>query len=124
MNGTLSAWRTAITIVVVTAVADVAAFAVNVASGQARWPGWLDLVRRHPWPAVAILTAAGLILAVITARPAKDSREPDSGGTADRSVRNYAPVGVQINNPDIRGNVILSDIAPGIRDPASRDQPA
>lgn len=124
MNGTLSAWRTAIMIGVVTAVADVTAFAVNVASGQARWPGWLDLVRRHPWPAVAILTAAGLVLAVIASHPTKDSREPDGGGTADCSVRNCGPIGVQINNPDIRGNIILSDIAPEIRDPVNRDQPA
>jgi hypothetical protein len=124
VSRTPSAWRTAMMIAVVTSVADVTAFAVNAASGQSRWPGWFDLVRRHPWPIVAILSTAGLILAVITALSANDSRERDSGETEDRSVRNHAPVGVQINNADIRGNVILGDTALGIRDSSSRDQQA
>ena len=38
--------------------------AANPATGQARWPWGLDVIRRHPFPSVGVLVAAAAALAV------------------------------------------------------------
>ncbi|NJP34791.1 tetratricopeptide repeat protein, partial [Micromonospora thermarum] len=42
------------------------AFAVNAGSAEGRWPGWLDLVRRHPFWSVAILGLASVTVIAVT----------------------------------------------------------
>ncbi|GAA2422467.1 hypothetical protein [Streptomyces macrosporus] len=45
------------------AVATLAALAGNAATGQERWPGALDLLRRHPWEATGTPAVIGVVLA-------------------------------------------------------------
>ncbi|PJE96868.1 hypothetical protein CUT44_15690 [Streptomyces carminius] len=55
-NGLRAAWIAALTVVVSTA-GLLVALAANAATGQERWPGVLDVLRRHPWPATGLLAA-------------------------------------------------------------------
>ncbi|WP_159053416.1 NB-ARC domain-containing protein [Streptomyces regalis] len=57
-----------------------ASLAVNAATGGARWPGVLDLLRRHPWESVAALGIAGTLATAVAAwrqeRPAAGIGDP------------------------------------------------
>jgi hypothetical protein len=39
--------------------------ATNAALAQHRWPGWLELVRTHPWLSLVVLEAVTVCLAVV-----------------------------------------------------------
>ncbi|WP_372566551.1 NB-ARC domain-containing protein [Streptomyces aureus] len=39
--------------------------AANQASSEERWPGPLDLLRTHPWPASGVLTVVGVVLSLM-----------------------------------------------------------
>lgn len=45
----------------------IVALATNVATSATRWPGWLDLVRRYPWPALGIFVGLMVVLVIISA---------------------------------------------------------
>jgi len=54
-------------------------FAINAGSGLGRWPGWFDVVRRHPFRSVAVLAVASLVvLAVAVIWEQRKSPEPAS----------------------------------------------
>jgi hypothetical protein len=53
--------------IVSTVVALLVGLAANSASAQDKWPGWLDLVRVHPWPALTVLSAFAAVLAATIA---------------------------------------------------------
>jgi hypothetical protein len=42
-----------------------ASLAGNAATGQDRWPGVLDLLRQHPWPAFGAFTFLLLVVGLI-----------------------------------------------------------
>jgi hypothetical protein len=48
--------------------------ALNAASAQARWPGWLDLVRVYAWLALAIFAAALVYFTWRQAQPKKSKK--------------------------------------------------
>ncbi|MGH3864672.1 MAG: NACHT domain-containing protein [Pseudonocardiaceae bacterium] len=61
-------------------------FATNAALAQHRWPGWLELVRTHPWHSLAALEALTVCLAVlVSVVSGRDPRagDPDLAGVAD-----------------------------------------
>ncbi|MEI5101828.1 NB-ARC domain-containing protein [Streptomyces sp. PmtG] len=61
-------------------VAALASLAANAATSAERWPGPLDLLRRHAWWSVAALAAATVVLAAVSAwrqeRPAAAAGDP------------------------------------------------
>lgn len=67
--------------------------ATNVALAQHPWPGWLELVRTHPWHSLVVLEAVTVCLAVlVSVLSGRDQRanalvgDPDLAGVADRLV--------------------------------------
>ncbi|MGW4994949.1 NB-ARC domain-containing protein, partial [Streptomyces mirabilis] len=60
------------------AVAGLTGLAVNPATSQDRWPGPLDLLRRYPWPSVAVLSVLGLALVLLQLR-VEDGPAPVEG---------------------------------------------
>jgi NACHT domain len=61
------------------------ALTTDAALAQHRWPGWLELVRTHPWPSLVVLEAVTVCLAVVVlALSSRDHGEPDLVGVADR----------------------------------------
>ncbi|MFF1713962.1 NB-ARC domain-containing protein [Streptomyces sp. NPDC058268] len=73
----------------VTVVASTAllALASNAATGEDRWPGALDLLREHAWPAVAVLLIVGVGAAVLQTavanRISAAAEGPPAPGPAD-----------------------------------------
>jgi len=64
-------------------------FVGNVAAGQQRWPGVLDLVRMHPWPAVGVLVLVLVGVAVevgLWLWPRNESTQAPSSGTGTRAT--------------------------------------
>ncbi|WP_030949810.1 hypothetical protein [Streptomyces sp. NRRL S-646] len=60
--------------VITAVVGAVTSFAENAATGQDRWPGPLDQIRRHAW----IILGVGLVLALYTQfREVKSSSEAE-----------------------------------------------
>jgi len=57
------------------------ALAVNEANTLDRWPGWLDLIKRHPVRAVAFIMAAACVLSTISLFI--DRRGPELASSAD-----------------------------------------
>jgi len=51
-------------------------FAVNAASSLGHWPGWLDLIRRHPFRAIAAIMLASGGLATIPILTDRSDPEP------------------------------------------------
>jgi NACHT domain len=62
---------TAISILIIGLLANLA---LNAASAQARWPGWLDLVRVYAWLALAIFAAALVYFTWRQAQPKKSKK--------------------------------------------------
>ncbi|WP_229068394.1 NB-ARC domain-containing protein [Actinoplanes sp. DH11] len=62
------------------AVTQLAAAAINAATGKERWPGVLDLIRAYPFQAAGILTAVLAVLTAVavwwTGRPAGHRADP------------------------------------------------
>ncbi len=65
--------------------------ATNAALAQHRWPGWLELVRTHPWLSLVVLEAVTVCLAVLVSGlsgPDQHAKapvgDPDLAGVADR----------------------------------------
>jgi len=70
-----------VTTVIVFVLSVPLAFAVNAASALGRWPGWLDVVRRHPVRSVAVLVMASLV--VLAVAVIWDKRSPEAASTDD-----------------------------------------
>ncbi len=74
-------WVPLVTTVIVFVLSVPLAFAVNAASALGRWPGWLDVVRRHPVRSVAVLVMASLV--VLAVAVIWDKRSPEAASTDD-----------------------------------------
>jgi tetratricopeptide (TPR) repeat protein len=71
-------WATAVTTLIVFVLSVPLALAINAASGLGRWPGWLDIVRRHPFWSVAVLAAVSLLVLAVAFWNQRRSQEPAS----------------------------------------------
>jgi tetratricopeptide (TPR) repeat protein len=49
----------------------------NAASNTDRWPGHLDLIRRYPWWAFALLLAVGVTAEILLRKPFRRGQQPD-----------------------------------------------
>ncbi|MEU2675152.1 NB-ARC domain-containing protein, partial [Streptomyces sp. NPDC007164] len=70
-------WTLAVLAVTVTLVASLLALAVNAATGDERWPGVLDVLRKYAWWSSGALTLLGVALALLVRRL---EREPAVAG--------------------------------------------
>jgi hypothetical protein len=75
----------------VSVVGLLAGLVTNVASAQQQWPGWLEVLRRHPWQSLVVLAVVTALLAAVVGRlPDRDRQGAartgglDLAGTADR----------------------------------------
>ncbi|MFI8874108.1 NB-ARC domain-containing protein [Streptomyces sp. NPDC055243] len=60
------------------------ALASNSATEDAHWPGILDALREHPWPAVAVmLTVATILLTTVSTRLSAVEEDPPAPGPAE-----------------------------------------
>lgn len=57
------------------------AFAINAGSDVDRWPGWLDIVRRHPFWSASLMVGATLVFLGISV--VRDASGPDAASTND-----------------------------------------
>ncbi|MFF3645352.1 NB-ARC domain-containing protein [Streptomyces sp. NPDC002564] len=69
-------------------VATLLGLAANQASGEERWPGALDVLRRYPWESGATLTLVGAVLSLVLQRLAQvdaagDPPPPPAGAVPD-----------------------------------------
>jgi hypothetical protein len=74
-------WVPLVTTLIVFALSVPLALAINAASALGRWPGWLDIVRRHPVRSVAVLAVASLV--VLAVAVIWDRRSPETASTDD-----------------------------------------
>jgi hypothetical protein len=74
-------WVTVATTLIVFILSVPLAFAISEANGLRHLPGWLDVVRRHPFRSVAVLTVASLI--VIAVAELWDRRRSPEPATTD-----------------------------------------
>ncbi len=58
-------WVAVVTALIVFVLSVPLGFAINAASGLGRWPGWLDIVRRHPFRSVSVLAVASLVVLAV-----------------------------------------------------------
>ncbi|WP_157546716.1 hypothetical protein [Hamadaea tsunoensis] len=68
--------RTLVRLLVLALAAAVGDLAVNAASATDRWPGLMNVIRRHPWPALAVVVAAGVAVELLLSRSADRRRGP------------------------------------------------
>ncbi len=71
-------WVAVVTALIVFVLSVPLGFAINAASGLGRWPGWLDIVRRHPFRSVAVLAVASLVVLAVAFWEQRRSPEPAS----------------------------------------------
>jgi hypothetical protein len=64
-------------------IALLVALATNEASAQHRWPGWLELVRTHPWPSLAVFGTIACLVALVQAWLEREHRANVSVGDLD-----------------------------------------
>ncbi|HEY2673598.1 MAG TPA: tetratricopeptide repeat protein, partial [Rugosimonospora sp.] len=84
--------------VLVAVLALAVGLAGNEAASQARWPGVLDVARRHPWPALGILALIAVMVEMVLWlwRERESDRTPGAPGTVMRVGRGATVV----VNPD------------------------
>lgn len=75
----------------VSVVGLIAGLVTNVASAQQQWPGWLEVLRGHPWQSLAVLAVVTAVLAAVVGQLPDRGRgavarsgDLDLAGTADR----------------------------------------
>jgi hypothetical protein len=51
--------------------------ASNLATAEQRWPGWLDILRTHPWESLGTLMALVAALTVLVAQLPSDGAKPE-----------------------------------------------
>src|SRR5260370_836316 len=57
----------------------------GLASSEQRWPGWLELLRAHPWQSLAALTITAVALATLATK--QPSKQLSLRAAADRLAR-------------------------------------
>ncbi len=83
--------------VIVGVSAALVGLAGNAAAGEHHWPGPLDLVRTHPWPAVGILVAVGVAVEVLLWALNRNQSPTDAPPPAQTSIR-VEPDGIVVVN--------------------------
>src|SRR5438034_4548076 len=72
-------WVPLVTTVLVFVLSVPLGFAINAARGLGRWPGWLDVIRRHPFRSVAVLALVSLV--VLAVAVVWEKRSPEAAST-------------------------------------------
>lgn len=61
--------------VAVPVVGVLVALVTGVVTGEQHWPGWLEILRQHPWPSIVVATIASVCLATLAAIPSAEPLE-------------------------------------------------